>query len=98
MQKKSKISWSLESLNSFENYVDWYLGQTNSPQLATHFINHITDCLELIEENPYLARRVDELPEVREYVVQKYPFLISYFIQSETDIIITSFLHQKMKY
>jgi len=82
MQKKSKITWSLEALYCFENYVDWYSEQS-APSVVTNFIAHIEYSLELISQNPHIARMVDELPEVREYVVQKYPFLISYFIKDE---------------
>jgi len=40
---------------------------------------------------------IDEIPELREYVVQQFPFLISYWIKDRTEIVITSFLHQKKK-
>jgi plasmid stabilization system protein ParE len=91
-----KITWVLEALNDFEDYVDWYLKNANEV-IAGDFIEVIKNALDSIKGNNYIARMVDEIPELREYVVQQFPFLISYWIKDKTGIIITSFLHQKMK-
>lgn len=91
-----KITWALEALNDFEDYIDWYL--ENSSELVTsNFIEIIENSLNNIRENNYIARMADEIPELREYVVPQFPFLISYWIKDKAEIIITSFLHQKMK-
>lgn len=42
-----------------------------------------------MRENNYIARMVDEMPELLEYVIQQYPFLISYWIKNNKEIVIT---------
>jgi len=91
-----KITWTLEALNDFEDYIDWYLQSTNEV-IASRFIEAIEKALYSIKDNNYIARMVDEIPDLREYVVQQFPFLISYWIKDRTEIVITSFLHQKKK-
>ena len=91
-----KITWTLEALNDFEDYIDWYLTNV-SEVVASTFIAAVQVSLDKIRENNYIARMVDEVPEVREYIMHQYPFLISYWIKDPTEIIITAFLHQKMK-
>lgn len=91
-----KIVWSVEALNDFEDYIDWYLNNANNI-VATEFVKTVEDSIETIRNNHYIARMVDEIPELREYVVQKFPYLISYWIKDESNIVITSFLHQKLK-
>lgn len=91
-----KITWTLEALNDFEDYIDWYLTHANA-DVAESFVSIIEHSLTKITENNYIARMADEIPQLREYVVQKFPFLISYWVKDSTEIIITSFLHQKMK-
>ncbi|WP_440683223.1 type II toxin-antitoxin system RelE/ParE family toxin [Cysteiniphilum halobium] len=91
-----KINWSLETLNDFEDYVDWYLKYADEV-VAMRFIDSIKSALEYISLNQYASRMVIEIPELREYIVHDFPFLISYWIINQDEIIITSFLHQKMK-
>lgn len=91
-----KISWTLEALNDFEDYIDWYLQSTNEV-ITDKFIETVEKALDSIKENNYIARMIDEIPELREYVIQEFPFLISYWIKDSTEIVITSFLHQKKK-
>jgi plasmid stabilization system protein ParE len=91
-----KISWTLEALNDFEDYIDWYLQSANEV-ITGKFIETVEKALDSIKENNYIARMVDEIPELREYVIQEFPFLISYWIKDSTEIVITSFLHQKKK-
>lgn len=91
-----KITWTLEALNDFEDYIDWYLQSANEV-IAGRFIETVEKALDSIKDNNYVARMVDEIPELREYVVQQFPFLISYWIKDQTEIVITSFLHQKKK-
>jgi plasmid stabilization system protein ParE len=91
-----KITWSLEALNDFEDYVDWYLQNANEV-VAGNFIEAIENALTNIKINNYIARMTEEIPELREYVVQNFPYLISYWIKNKSEIVITSFLHQKMK-
>ncbi len=91
-----KITWTLEALNDFEDYIDWYLQSANEV-IAGKFIETVEKALDSIKENNYIARMVDEIPELREYVIQEFPFLISYWIKDSTEIVITSFLHQKKK-
>ncbi len=91
-----KITWALEALNDFEDYVDWYLQNTNEV-VAGNFIETIENALTSIKANNYIARMTEEIPELREYVVQNFPYLISYWIKNKSEIVITSFLHQKMK-
>ena len=86
-----KITWSVEALNDLEDYIDWYLQNDNE------FIQVIEDAIETIRNNNYIARMVDEIPELREYVVQKFPYIISYWIKDQSNVVITAFLHQKMK-
>jgi plasmid stabilization system protein ParE len=94
--QKCQIEWSLEALNDFEYYIDWYLQNANIA-IASEFVQIIEDVVKKIETNNYIARMANEMPELREYVVQKFPYLISYWIKSPTQIVLTSFLHQKMK-
>lgn len=91
-----KITWTLEALNDFEDYIDWYLQSTNEI-ITGKFIETVEKALDSIKENNYIARMVEEIPELREYVIQEFPFLISYWIKDSTEIVITSFLHQKKK-
>lgn len=91
-----KITWTLEALNDFEDYIDWYLQSANEV-ITGKFIETVEKALDSIKENNYIARMVDEIPELREYVIQEFPFLISYWIKDSTEIVITSFLHQKKK-
>jgi|688.fasta_scaffold2063128_1 plasmid stabilization system protein ParE len=91
-----KITWTLEALNDFEDYIDWYLQSANEV-IAGRFIEAVAKALDSIKDNNYITRMVDEIPELREYVVQQFPFLISYWIKDRTEIVITSFLHQKKK-
>lgn len=91
-----KITWTLEALHDFEDYIDWYLTNANSV-VATEFVETIERSINSIKDNNYIARMVNEIPELREYVVQKFPYLISYWIKNSTEIVITSFLHQKQK-
>jgi plasmid stabilization system protein ParE len=91
-----KITWTLEALNDFEDYIDWYLQNANEV-IAGDFIETIENALDSIKDNNYIARMVDEIPGLREYVVQQFPFLISYWVKDYTEIVITSFLHQKRK-
>jgi plasmid stabilization system protein ParE len=91
-----KITWSVEVLNDLEDYIDWYLQNANEV-IATEFIQVIEDAIETIKNNNYIARMVDEIPELREYVVQKFPYIISYWIKNQSNVVITAFLHQKMK-
>lgn len=83
-------------LNDLEDYIDWYLQNANEV-IATEFIQVIEDAIETIKNNNYIARMVDEIPELREYVVQKFPYIISYWIKDQSNVVITAFLHQKMK-
>lgn len=39
----------------------------------------------------------NEIPDLREYIMQQFPFIISYWIKDQTEIVITSFLPQKKK-
>ncbi|HRG62894.1 MAG TPA: type II toxin-antitoxin system RelE/ParE family toxin [Burkholderiales bacterium] len=91
-----KITWSVEALNDLEDYIDWYLQNANEV-IATEFIQVIEDAIETIRNNNYIARMVDEIPELREYVVQKFPYIISYWIKDQSNVVITAFLHQNMK-
>lgn len=91
-----QVVWSLEALNDFEDYIDWYLKNVNVV-IASDFVETITVAISNIKANNYIGRMVDEIVELREYVVQKYPYLISYWIKDQFTIVITSFLHQKMK-
>lgn len=91
-----KIIWTLEALNDFEDYIDWYLENANE-SVAANFITSIENTLTNILENNYISRMVNEIPELREYVVQQFPFLISYWIKDQSEIVIAAFLHQKMK-
>ena len=91
-----KITWSVEALNDLEDYIDWYL-QNDNEFIATEFIQVIEDAIETIRNNNYITRMVDEIPELREYVVQKFPYIILYWIKDQSNVVITAFLHQKMK-
>ena len=87
-----KIIWSSPASLKFEESINWYI-ENASIDISDNFIDYISSCTELIKNNPYMAKQVDEIEELREYVVRKYPYLISYYIENEV-IIITSFLHQ----
>lgn len=91
-----KITWTYEALRDFEDYIDWYLKEANE-STASRLIEAVEQALESIKANNYIARMVDEIPELREYVIQQFPFLISYWIKDSNEIVITSFLHQKRK-
>lgn len=91
-----KITWSVEALNDLEDYIDWYLQNANEV-ITAEFIQVIEDAIETIRNNNYITRMVDEIPELREYVVQKFPYIISYWIKDQSNVVITAFLHQKMK-
>ena len=91
-----QINWTLEALNDFELYIDWYIKEAGV-DVATNFIDVIDEIIDNIKSNKYIARMVDDIPELREYVVQQFPYLVSYWVKDESQIIITSFLHQKRK-
>jgi plasmid stabilization system protein ParE len=91
-----QVEWSIEALNDFEDYIDWYLDNA-SVVIASEFVQIVEDSITKIKTNNYIARMANEIPELREYVVQKFPYIISYWIKSPSQIIITSFLHQKTK-
>jgi plasmid stabilization system protein ParE len=91
-----KITWSVEALNDLEDYIDWYLQNANEA-VTTEFIQVVEDAIKTIRNNNYIARMVDEIPELREYVVQKFPYIISYWIKDQSNVVVTAFLHQKMK-
>lgn len=91
-----QINWTLEALNDFEFYIDWYIKEVG-PDVASNFIEAIDEVIDNIKSNKYIARMVDDIPELREYVVQQFPYLVSYWVKDESQIIITSFLHQKRK-
>jgi len=96
MPRKSSIIWTLEALQDFEDYKDWYL-ENSSVSVTNSFIETIETSIDLIRENNHIARMVNEIPDLREYVVGTFPFLISYWIKNNKEIVITSLLHQKMK-
>ncbi len=87
------IKWTPKALKLFSNYIDWY-NRVAGLEVSEKFVSCVKDCELKILNNPYIAREIDEIKEVREYVVQKYPFLISYYIDNEK-IVIISILHQK---
>ncbi|MDR0484011.1 MAG: type II toxin-antitoxin system RelE/ParE family toxin [Alphaproteobacteria bacterium] len=91
----NKVIWYPKASNKYENYVYWYVEQ-GGISVAKDFKEHITTCINLIANNPYMAKQVEGKPELREYVVRKYPFLISYYVKEDI-IAIASFLHQSMK-
>ena len=91
-----QINWTLEALNDFEFYIDWYIKEAGV-DVASNFIDVIDEIIGNIKSNKYIARMVDDIPELREYVVQQFPYLVSYWVKDESQIIITSFLHQKRK-
>ena len=91
-----KISWTLEALNDFEDYIGWFLENANE-SIAANFITTIENVLNNIIDNNYISRMVNEIPELRKYVVQYFPFSVSYWIKDQSEIVITAFLHQKMK-
>lgn len=39
----------------------------------------------------------NEIPDLREYIIQQFPFIISYWIKDQTEIVITSFFIKKRK-
>jgi|GEM_PF-2681924 len=96
MPQKSSVTWTLYALRDFEDYKDWYLENT-SLSVTNSFIETVGSAIDLIRENNYIARMVDEISELREYVMGAFPFLISYWIKNNKEVVITSFLHQKMK-
>ena len=91
-----QINWTLEALNDFEFYIDWYIKEAGV-DVASNFIDVIDEIIDNIKSNKYIARIVDDIPELREYVIQQFPYLVSYWVKNESQIIITSFLHQKRK-
>ncbi|MCC2624405.1 MAG: hypothetical protein K0R14_278 [Burkholderiales bacterium] len=96
MPKKSSVTWALDALRDFEDYKDWYL-ENASLSVTNSFIETVESAINLIKENNYIARMVDEIPELREYVIGAFPFIISYWIKNNKEVVVTSFLHQKMK-
>ena len=96
MQKKSRIIWMIEALHDFEDYIDWYLINAGVV-VAERFVTAIEHAIDVIAENNFITRMVDEIPELRECVVQNFPFLISYWVKNDKEIMTTSFLHQKLK-
>lgn len=90
-----QIKWVAEAIIDFEKHLDWYIKNTS---VASKFRDSIVDSLESIKNNPYIARRLKEIYEIREFVVQKYPYLITYVVDEEQDTItIISFMHQTLK-
>ena len=87
-----KVIWSKRAISQYGGSVRRY-GKQGGASLANNFEQHIAACLSIVSRNPYMARQVEGKPKLREYVVQKYPFIISYQIQ-EDSIFIASFLHQ----
>lgn len=82
--------------NDFEDSIDWYIENANEI-IAGDFIEVVTAALDTIRDNNYIARMANEIPDLREYIIQQFPFIISYWIKDQTEIVITSFLPQKKK-
>ena len=91
------LKWSINAINNVEYYYDWYLYNSNK-NVADKFLNTIENAVSTIKSNPYIARQSLEKPRLRKYVVRKYPFLISYTIKDESNILITFLLHAKINY
>ncbi|MDR2007638.1 MAG: type II toxin-antitoxin system RelE/ParE family toxin [Alphaproteobacteria bacterium] len=87
-----KVIWSKRAIAQYGGSVRWY-GKQGGVSLANNFEQHIGSCLSILARNPYMARQVEGKPKLREYVVQKYPFIISYYVEND-NINIASFLHQ----
>ena len=87
---------SQESFEDFQYYIQWYKKQGGS-NASNPFESIILLSIEIIKNNPYIARASFEVTELREYVLKKYPFVISYYIKNENTISITSLLHQRRK-
>ena len=86
------IEWSPQALIQLDICVDFYIVHSGI-KVANAFSNNILDCLKIIAINPYIARKSFHIPDLREYIVKKYPFIISFYI-NENIIVITSLLHQ----
>ncbi len=91
-----KIEWSEEAFEDFQYYINWYT-QNRGISISNSFESTILLSLETLRNNPYIARPSFEILDLIEYIIQKYPFLISYYIKNEHTISITSFLHQSRK-
>jgi hypothetical protein len=72
-----KIKWADNALESLEYHTKWYHNM-GGLSLSDSFLKYIDNSLEILLANPYIARPSLEVLDLREYVMQKYPFLISY--------------------
>lgn len=56
------------------------------PQLSRDFLSEFDRCVDLILSNPF--RRAEEFKEVRRLHLRRFPFVISYLVESESIAVI----------
>ncbi|MDR2007390.1 MAG: type II toxin-antitoxin system RelE/ParE family toxin [Alphaproteobacteria bacterium] len=89
-----EVVWSDRAIEDLRSADDWYM--TNAGAVVRDkFRENIDTCINFISLNPQAARQVFEVKtyELREYVMQKYPYIIAYMVKLE-NITIVAFLHQ----
>ncbi|MCL2566870.1 MAG: type II toxin-antitoxin system RelE/ParE family toxin [Alphaproteobacteria bacterium] len=91
-----QIIWTKEALADLDYHITWYLTHA-SIEVSQKFSKKIEESLINIQNNPYGARTSLYFSELREYVLHKYPYIISYYV-NDSEIILTSIIHQKREH
>ncbi|MCG8419016.1 MAG: type II toxin-antitoxin system RelE/ParE family toxin [Proteobacteria bacterium] len=73
---------------------DWY--DKREPGLGIEFEQDVYDALEFIAASPMAWRQWPNLPEVRVFVMSRFPFLIPYFVD-ERQLIVLAIAHGKRR-
>lgn len=91
---KLVIRWAMPAFNDFMVYVNYYRHEAGL-ELSKRFADAIEKSLETLSIMPTIARPGFKI-NTRQYVLQKFPFIIEFRVRNNT-IEILAFLHQSRK-
>jgi toxin ParE1/3/4 len=84
-----KITLNSKADSDFENIFEYYDAISN--KVADNFIDDIEACFRFLTENPLAGRQIED-SEIREWVLQNWPYVIPYKT-SDNEIIILRIYH-----
>ena len=88
-----KVLWTKRSISNLEAELNYY-GQIN-PNLAKELSNIVKDSIEKIQFMPGIGREGKKI-SYREYVLQKYPYIIAYRVRNNV-LEVLAIIHQQRK-
>ena len=80
-----------KAFQEIENARDYY--ENNQKNLGTSFTNEVFSILEILESNPLLFPV--KFKNIREAVINKFPFVVIFEVLPNNEIIILSIFHFK---